>query len=127
MSDLTPDAFKENGNVAVTSRVSSLVMISMRGLKISSFLERTPLPQPQVGPARQRLAAAEAPVGAPVDARAPNEERRVTANRRSMERREAEQPTFLDTRIAQGRRRNPGRRADDQRLPSLRIAISVQA
>jgi hypothetical protein len=102
-------------------------MISMLPLKISSFLERAPLPRAQVGQARPRLAAAEAPTLAPVEAIRPDHDRRVTASRRQQERREGEQSTFLDTRTTQGRRRNPGRRAEDQQLPTLRRAISVKA
>jgi len=102
-------------------------MISMLPLKISSFLERAPLPRTQVGQARPRLAAAEAPTLAPVEVIAPEHDRRVMATRRVEERRAVEQATFLDTRAAQGRRRNPGRRAEDQKLPALRRAISVRA
>jgi hypothetical protein len=102
-------------------------MISMLPLKISSFLERAPLPQTRLGQARARLAAAEAPVVAPADAGLPEQDRRVTATRRVQDRRESEQPAFLDTRIAQGRRRNNGRRAEDQLVPALRKAISVKA
>ena len=98
----------------------------MLPLKISTFLERAPLPQTQVAPARQRLAAAEAPLVAPVEAGPPEHERRVTASRRALDRRASEQPTFLDTRIAQGRRRNAGRRAEDQLVPGLRKAISIK-
>lgn len=41
------------------------------------------------------------------------EERRQQADRRSQERREKQQATFLNTRKMQGRRRSAGRRADD--------------
>jgi hypothetical protein len=102
-------------------------MISMLPLKISSFLERAPLPQAQVGQARPRLAAAEAPALVPVEATAPDHDRRITASRRTQERRSGEQSTFLDTRTDRGRRRNPGRRAEDQLFPALRRAISVKA
>lgn len=80
-----------------------------------------------MGQARPRLAAAEAPTLAPVEAIAPEQDRRVTASRRMQERRASEQSTFLDTRASQGRRRNPGRRAEDQQLPTLRRTISVKA
>lgn len=102
-------------------------MISMLPLKISSFLERAPLPQAQVGQARPRLAAAEAPTLAPVQAIPPDHDRRVTASRRQQERRGGEQSAFLDTRSSRGRRRNPGRRAEDQIVPLLRKGISVRA
>ena len=102
-------------------------MISMLPLKISRFLEPAPLSQSQVGQARPRLAAAEAPALAPVEALTPEYDRRVTANRRMQDRRSAEQSTFLDTRSSQGRRRTPGRRAGDQTLPARPKAISVMA
>jgi hypothetical protein len=99
----------------------------MQSLKISSFLERAPLPRARLAPARPRLTAAEAPLVAPADAVAPDDERRILASRRAQDRRASAQSTFLDTRGAQGRRRNPGRRADDQQSPSGRMAISVKA
>jgi hypothetical protein len=98
----------------------------MHPLKISSFLERAPIPSTRLAPARARLAAAESPLLAPVEASPPEHERRSMASRRTMERRASELPAFLDTRSSQGRRRNPGRRAEDQ-APALRVAISVRA
>jgi hypothetical protein len=102
-------------------------MISMLPLKISSFLERAPLPKASVGPLRPRLAAAESPTLAPAQAVMPEQDRRVNGNRRTMERRGSEQAAFLDTRMPQGRRRNPGRRAEDRQDQAPRMAISVKA
>jgi hypothetical protein len=102
-------------------------MISMFPLKISSFLERAPLPQASVGPMRPRLAAAESPTLAPAQALMPEQDRRVNGKRRSLERRGSEQATMLDTRTPQGRRRNPGRRAEDRQEQGARMAISVKA
>lgn len=102
-------------------------MTGMNPLKISSFLERAPLPQTRVAQARARLAAAEAPLVAPVEAGPPEHDRRVTANRRMLERRESEQAAFLNTRITQSRRRNSGRRAEDQQAPAPRKSISTKA
>jgi hypothetical protein len=102
-------------------------MISMLPLKISSFLERAPLPQTHVAPARPRLAAAEAPLLAPVAPAPPDHDRRVNGDRRVLERRESGLPAVRDTRSSHGRRRSPGRRAEDQQAPALRKAISIQA
>jgi hypothetical protein len=99
----------------------------MLPLKISSFLERPPLPQGQVTPMRQRSNASEAPTVAPVQAAAPAYDRRVNASRRVGDRRESEAPAFLDTRVSQGRRRSVGRRAEDQAAPGLRKPISIKA
>ena len=96
-------------------------------LKISNFLERAPLPQGQVTPMRARLPAAKTPVAAPEPAAPPEYDRRVNASRRVGDRRESEAPAFLDTRVSQGRRRNPGRRAEDQQTPGLRKPISIKA
>ena len=98
-------------------------MVSMFPLKISNLLQRPVLPQATVGPLRPRLAAAESPVSA-VEAGRPEQERRMTANRRVSERRENEQAAFLDTRIGKSRRRSAGRRAEDQQQ---RITISIKA
>lgn len=75
---------------------------------------------------RPRLTAAEAPYLAPVPAAPPEVDRRATS-RRVLERRESEQAAFLDTRVSQGRRRNPGRRAEDRQESGQRVAISVKA
>ena len=57
----------------------------------------------QTSPAQQPLAT-QHPI---------QEERRKQADRRSLERRERQQATFLNTRKAQGRRRSDGRRISD--------------
>ncbi|MES2317964.1 MAG: hypothetical protein V4631_10770 [Pseudomonadota bacterium] len=75
---------------------------------------------------RPRLAAAESPLLAPVPPGLPQIDRRSTS-RRVLERRESEAPAFLDTRVSQGRRRNPGRRAEDREEPGQRVAISIKA
>ena len=95
-------------------------------LKISSFLERPPLPQSPLAPMRARLAATESPQLPPAPAGPPEVDRRATS-RRVLERRESEAPAFLDTRVSQGRRRNPGRRVEDRQQSGQRIAISVKA
>ncbi len=96
----------------------------MFSLKISNLLDRPVLPRATVGPMRSRLAAAESPVVTVVEPTRPERERRMLASRRVNERRESEQAPFLDTRIAHGRRRSAGRRAEDQQE---RIAISIKA
>ena len=96
----------------------------MLPLKISRLLERPPLPQAPVSPLRARLGAVESPAVPVAEPVRPEYERRSMGNRRTAERRENELPAFLDTRVSQGRRRNAGRRAEDQQL---RTAISVRA
>ena len=96
----------------------------MLPLKISSLLARPPLPQAQVSPLRARLGAAESPTVVTTEPGQPEHERRSMGNRRLAERRASELPAFLDTRVGQSRRRNAGRRTEDQQL---RIAISVKA
>jgi hypothetical protein len=76
---------------------------------------------------RPRLAAAESPTLAPAQALMPEHDRRINGSRRMAERRGGEQATMLDTRAPQGRRRNPGRRAEDRQDLTLRMAISVKA
>ena len=76
---------------------------------------------------RARQNAAEAPPVATVQAAPPEYDRRVNASRRQADRREKEAPAFLDTRISQGRRRSPGRRAEDQQAPGQRLPISIKA
>lgn len=98
----------------------------MLPLKIASFLKNPPLPQAPVSPLRARLAAAESPLPAPEPVGQPGQERRSLRDRRVADRRESELPAFLDTRVGQSRRRNPGRRAEDQGLQQ-RMAISVKA
>lgn len=53
-------------------------------------------------------------------------ERRAQADRRSGERREKQQATFLNTRKPQGRRRSPGRRASDQNREMRYKPISIK-
>lgn len=97
----------------------------MLPLKISSFLERPPLPQAPVSPLRARQGAAESPAQAVAPAPGPpDHERRSIGNRRVTERRNNDLPAFLDTRVARGRRTNAGRRAEDQQG---RTAISIKA
>lgn len=95
-------------------------------LKISSLFDRPPPAQPYVAPAHPRAAVADSPKLVPVEAVPPDRERRMQGNRRSQERREKEQALFLDTRTS-GRRRSPGRRADDQFGPSAHHTISIKA
>lgn len=76
---------------------------------------------------RPRATPAEAPPAAPVQEAPPGYDRRVNASRRLADRRESEAAPFLDTRIAQGRRRSAGRRAEDQLVPGLRKSISIKA
>ena len=98
----------------------------MLPLKIASFLNNPPLPQAPVSPLRSRLAAAESPLPAPEPVGQPGHERRSLRDRRVADRRESEQAAFLDTRVGHSRRRNAGRRAEDQGIQQ-RIAISVKA
>lgn len=53
-------------------------------------------------------------------------ERRAQADRRSGDRREKQQATFLNTRKPQGRRRSPGRRASDQNREMRYKPISIK-
>ena len=102
---------------------------SMFPLKIDSYFGATP-PQQKLGPGQVRPASSQAPKLVAVPNVAPNvapdEDRRV-GNRRTMERREKEQALFLDTRTPLGRRRSPGRRAEDQLAPEARKSISIKA
>jgi hypothetical protein len=119
--------FKVNDKFAVTRRVTTLLMNCMFPMKITRFLERVPIPHAPVGAMRPRLTAAESPVLAPLGPLAPDVERRSQGNRRVGDRRSAEQPTTLDTRTAQGRRRNRGRRAEDRLDQAANTRISVRA
>ncbi len=96
----------------------------MQPVKIANHLP--PPPQHQPGPGRVRPSSAQAPKLSVVQGIAPDEDRRVS-NRRTMERREKEQALFLDTRTPLGRRRNPGRRAEDHLAPEGRRTISIKA
>lgn len=98
----------------------------MLPVKIDSYFDKPPPPQPKLGPGRLRPATGQAPKLVALQGVAPDEDRRVS-NRRSMERREKEQALFLDTRTPLGRRRNPGRRAEDQFSPDGRKPISIKA
>lgn len=53
-------------------------------------------------------------------------ERRGQQDRRSGDRREKQQATFLNTRKPQGRRRSPGRRASDQGREMRYRPISIK-
>jgi hypothetical protein len=95
-------------------------------LKIAHYFDKPPPPQSNLGPGRVRPATSQPPKLAVVQGVAPDEDRRVS-NRRTTERREKEQALFLDTRTPMGRRRNPGRRAEDQLAPEGRKTISIKA
>jgi hypothetical protein len=97
----------------------------MLPVKIDSYFDRPPPSQAQVNAGRTR-AAAQAPKLVPVQSVVPEEDRRVS-NRRLTERREKEQALFLDTRTPLGRRRSPGRRAEDHTSPQARKTISIKA
>ena len=98
----------------------------MLPVKIANYFDKPPPPQPQLGPGRLRPASPQPPKPVMVQGVAPEVDRRAN-KRRTMERREREQALFLDTRTPQGRRRNPGRRAEDQYAPEARTSISIRA
>ena len=98
----------------------------MLPVKIDSYFDKPAPHHPNQGPGRMRPATPQAPKLVAVQAVVPNEERRVS-NRRTMERREKEQALFLDTRTPLGRRRSPGRRAEDHLAPEARKTISIKA
>ena len=95
-------------------------------VKIESYFDRPPPPQNNLGPGKARPASQQAPKLVMVQNVAPEVDRRVNS-RRTMERREKEQALFLDTRTPMGRRRNPGRRAEDLLGDEPRMTISVKA
>lgn len=95
-------------------------------LKILNLCDRPPPAQPYVTPARPRTPLGESPKRVAVEAVPAGRERRMQGNRRSQERREKEQALLLDTRTS-GRRRNPGRRAEDQQDATAHRAISIKA
>lgn len=64
---------------------------------------------------------------AKLDAVEPAHDRRRQGNRRHNDRREGQQPAFLDTRSSNGRRRTPGRRAEDQQAGVVFKRISITA
>ena len=95
--------------------------------RISSLFDRPPPAAGYVAPVRARAPLAEAPKLTVVEALPPEQDRRMLGNRRMQERREKEQALFLDTRTS-GRRRNSGRRAEDQQdATSAYQAISIRA
>ena len=94
-------------------------------VKIDSYFDRPPPPQSNLGPGKARPAI-QSPKLLVVQNVAPEVDRRV-ASRRTMERREKEQALFLDTRTPLGRRRSPGRRAEDLLGGEPRMTISVKA
>ena len=98
----------------------------MLPVKIDSYFDKPPPPQQRVGLGRLRPSSSQPPKLVSVQGVAPDEDRRVS-NRRTMERREKEQALFLDTRTPLGRRRSPGRRAEDQLAPEARKTISIKA
>lgn len=95
-------------------------------VKIPTYFDRPPPPQSNLGPGKARPALQQPPKLVVVQSVAPEFERRV-AGRRTMERREKEQALILDTRTPLGRRRSPGRRAEDQLGDEPRMTISVKA
>ena len=95
-------------------------------VKIDNYFDKPAPHHPNLGPGRVRPSASQAPKLVAVQSVMPDEDRRV-ANRRVMERREKEQALFLDTRTPLGRRRSPGRRADDHLAPEARKTISIKA
>jgi hypothetical protein len=101
-------------------------LIYMFSLKISRFFDQLPAPQASVplALARPRLATDH---GRVLEQPVPQEERRVNGARRSGDRRQKQEAAFLDTRKMQGRRRTPGRRAEDRQDCALHFPISVRA
>jgi hypothetical protein len=97
----------------------------MLPVKIDSYFDKPPPSHSQVSSGRPR-APAQAPKLVQVQGVTPDEDRRVS-NRRVSERREKEQALFLDTRTPLGRRRSPGRRAEDHSSPQARKTISIKA
>ena len=97
----------------------------MLPVKIDSYFDKPPPSHAPVNPGRPR-APAQAPKLVAMQAVVPDEDRRVR-KRRVTERREKEQALFLDTRTPLGRRRSPGRRAEDHTAPQARKTISIKA
>ena len=98
----------------------------MLPLRITSHFDKPPPHQSNLGPGRLRPTLPQPPTLVAVQGVAPEQNRRVS-NRRTTERREKEQALFLDTRTPHGRRRSPGRRAEDQLAPEARRSISIKA
>lgn len=94
--------------------------------KINRIPARPTLRSVPVDALRPRMAAAESPQVAQVEANPAGHERRLLAERRGADRRAQDLPAFLDTRVSQGRRRSNGRRMTD-RNGQLKLAISVKA
>lgn len=97
-------------------------------LRPGRILERAPAPsRPTAITAMPRLAPEAAPAITPLDPAQAPRDRRTQNNRRQGDRREAQQTAFLDTRSSSGRRRTPGRRAEDQEVGVLYKRISIRA
>ena len=98
----------------------------MLPVKIANYFDKPPPPQQKLEPGRLRPSSQPPPKLVTVQSLVPEVDRRVS-NRRTMERREREQASFLDTRTPLGRRRTAGRRAEDQIAPGARKSISIKA
>lgn len=100
----------------------------MLPLRLSRVFDRAPAPLPaHATPSLARISPQPAPPSPPLEAVAPAPNRRMQGNRRQSDRREGQQPAFLDTRSGSGRRRTPGRRADDQEIGIVYKRISITA
>lgn len=98
----------------------------MLPVKLANYFDKPAPPQPKLEPGRARPASPQPPKLAVLQGAVPDEDRRIS-NRRTAERRERGQAPFLDTRTPLGRRRSPGRRADDQHGPNARKTIYIKA
>ena len=96
-------------------------------LKINGLLDRPPVTHTRVAPAQSRPPLAEGSKLTPAPSVIPPVDRRRAGERRVQDRREKEQAAFLDTRIAQGRRRSGGRRAEDGQNRNMYRSISIKA
>ena len=95
-------------------------------MKIHRFLEHLPTPRANPPPPLPRSLLAES---TSVTLKEPSwlgHDRRSSDNRRVVERREQKGEAFLDTRKIQGRRRTPGRRAQDQQDRAQFVSISIK-
>lgn len=100
----------------------------MLPLRLNRVYDRAPAPLPaHATPSLARITPEPAPPLTPLDEVAPARDRRVQGNRRQSDRREGQQPAFLDTRSGSGRRRTPGRRAEDQEACIVYKRISITA
>lgn len=98
----------------------------MLPLRLGRIFDRAPAPsRPNSVSTLVRLAPEPPPLIAPIQEGKPAFERRVTADRRGGDRRGQQKTAFLDTRSGSGRRRSPGRRAEDNDsgVPYQRISI----